>query len=100
MRHDSRNAEALALNYHIIWAILCLLTAANYIAAMVQVEPIASLDHPLAFPFKAAYWLALAQIFMAFFGFLWHVFGSRQHLGSMRDIDAAHARRNGPVNCE
>jgi hypothetical protein len=100
LRHDSRNAERIAQHYHIIWAILCLLTAANYIFAMIVTEPIASLDHYIAVPFRFAYWFCLAQIFMALFGLLWHWYGGKQHAAEVRRIDESHARTNGPVNCE
>lgn len=80
MGHESVRGERLALAWHVFWAFLCLLCAANYIGAMIQTEPFAPLPGPLGFHFKVAYWLALAQVFMAGFGFLWHVYGAREHL--------------------
>jgi hypothetical protein len=79
MNHESVAAEKLALCWHVFWAFVCLLCAANYIAAMIEAYQFAIFPGLLGWHFKHAVWLALAQEFMALFGFLWHVYGSREH---------------------
>lgn len=83
MQHETRAAERLALGWHAFWAFLCLLTAANYLSCMIEVYPYADVPGLLGFAFKRAYWCACAQVFMAFFGFLWHLYGSREHVKSL-----------------
>jgi hypothetical protein len=86
MNHESRGGEILALGWHALWALVCLWCAANYIQASVESWPFAAIPGMLGFIWKRAYYGAVAQVFMATWGFLWHLYAIRAHVIALNEI--------------
>jgi hypothetical protein len=84
MKHESKGAEYFALASHFVWAAVCLLGALNYLQCAIEDWQFTVLNGVLGFIMKRLFWHAIVQQFFCAFGFLWHVWGTREHFIALR----------------
>jgi hypothetical protein len=59
----------------------------NYIQASIESWPFAAVPGALGMVWKRAFYAALAQIFMATFGFVWHLWAIRAHVIALEEME-------------